>query len=33
MPELTDVEASSTDWMVAFLVPAMAAVVCAGAWL
>jgi cobalt/nickel transport system permease protein len=33
MPELTDVETSSTDWVVAFLVPAMAAVVCAGAWL
>ena len=33
MPELTEVEASSTDWTVAFLVPAIAAAVCAGAWL
>jgi cobalt/nickel transport system permease protein len=33
MPELTAVEASSTDWLAASLVPAMAAVICAGAWL
>jgi cobalt/nickel transport system permease protein len=33
MPELTAAEASSTNWLAASLVPAMAAVICAGAWL
>jgi cobalt/nickel transport system permease protein len=33
MPELAAAEASSTDWLAASLVPAMAAVICAGAWL
>jgi cobalt/nickel transport system permease protein len=33
MPELVAVDASSTDWLAAFLVPAVAAVICAGAWL
>jgi cobalt/nickel transport system permease protein len=33
MPELAVVEASSTDWLTAFLVPMAAAVTCAAAWL
>jgi cobalt/nickel transport system permease protein len=33
MPELAVVEASAADWLIAFLVPAMAAVTCAAAWL
>jgi len=33
MPELAVVEASSTDWFTAFLVPMAAAVTCAAAWL
>jgi len=33
MPEPAVVEASSMDWLTAFLVPALAAAVCAGAWL
>jgi hypothetical protein len=33
MPELAAVEASAADWLTAFLVPAMAAMTCAAAWL
>lgn len=33
MPELAAVEASPTDWLRAFLVPAVAAVICVLAWL
>lgn len=33
MPELAVVDASSKDWLVAFLVPAAAAMICAAAWL
>lgn len=33
MPELAVVEASAADWLTAFLVPAMAAMTCAAAWL
>jgi len=33
MPELAAVEASAADWLTGFLVPAMAAMTCAAAWL
>ena len=33
MPELAEVDTSPSDWLAAFLVPAMAAVVCVLAWL
>ncbi len=33
MPELAEVDASPTDWLTAFLVPAAAAVICVLAWL
>ena len=33
MPELAEVDASPTDWLTAFLVPAVAAVICVFAWL
>lgn len=33
MPELAEVDASPTDWLTAFLVPAVAAVVCVLTWL
>ena len=33
MPELAEVDASPTDWLTAFLVPAVAAVICVLAWL
>ncbi|HZK50615.1 MAG TPA: cobalt ECF transporter T component CbiQ [Actinomycetota bacterium] len=33
MPELAEVDASPTDWLTAFLVPAVAAMICVLAWL
>lgn len=33
LPELAEVDASPTDWLTAFLVPAVAAVICVLAWL